>query len=99
MKREREKKEWQEQLDNGKFSVAHRTKVPKGAAILPAVWQVKRKRCVKTRQTKKWRARLKLTNLVKSRPTNCQTMKDLSLDRDQPNDKNLHKKVHSTPSK
>ena len=47
------KKEWQDQLDNGNFSVIHRKNVPQGATILPAVWQMKRKRCIKTRQIKK----------------------------------------------
>ena len=36
-------KEWQDQLDNGNFSVIHHTKVPEGATVLLAVWQMKRK--------------------------------------------------------
>ena len=31
------KKEWQDQLDNGNFSVVHRRNIPQGATILPAV--------------------------------------------------------------
>jgi len=54
------KKEWQDQLNDGKFSVVHHTNVPQGATVLPAVWQMKKKQCIKTRQIKKWKARLNI---------------------------------------
>ena len=47
------KKEWQDQLDSRNFSVIHCRNVPQGATVLPAVWQMKRKQCIKTRQIKK----------------------------------------------
>jgi hypothetical protein len=36
------KKEWNDQLQNGNFTM-HRSRVPEGATILPAVWQMRRK--------------------------------------------------------
>jgi len=36
------------QLKGGNFSLILRSKVPKGATILPAVWQMKRKRWIQT---------------------------------------------------
>jgi len=53
-------KEWEDQLNNGNFSIVHRSKVPEGATILPAVWQMKRKRDILTRKIKKYKARLNL---------------------------------------
>jgi len=58
--REAMQKEWDDQLNNGNFSVRPRTEVPEGATILPAVWQMKRKRNIKTRQIKKYKARLNI---------------------------------------
>jgi hypothetical protein len=54
------KKEWEDQMDNGNFTIIHRSEVPEGAKVLPAVWQMKRKRDIKTRQVKKYKARLNL---------------------------------------
>jgi len=53
-------KEWKDQFENGNFSIIHRSKVPEGATVLPAVWQMKRKRDIRTRQIKKYKARLNL---------------------------------------
>ena len=53
-------KEWNDQLENGNFTIIHRSEVPEGATILPAVWQMKRKRDIRTRQIKKYKARLNL---------------------------------------
>jgi hypothetical protein len=50
------KKEVQDQSDNGNFSIVHKSTVPEGAKILPTVWQMKRKRDIKTRVVKKWKA-------------------------------------------
>ena len=54
------KKEWDDQLANGNFSLIKRSEVPRGKIILPAVWQMKRKRDIKTRQIKKYKARLNI---------------------------------------
>jgi hypothetical protein len=51
-------KEIDDQMANGNFTIVRRTKVPKGATVLPAVWQMKRKRDILSRQVKKWKARL-----------------------------------------
>jgi hypothetical protein len=48
-------KEARDQMGNGDFTVTPRSAVPKGAAVLPSVWQMKRKRDIKTRQVKKWK--------------------------------------------
>ena len=59
------KKEVQDQSDNGNFSVIPRSEVPKGSSILPAVWQMKQKRDIRTRQIKKYKAWLNiLTDLA-----------------------------------
>lgn len=54
------KKEVKDQMENGNFTIVHRNKVPKDKSILPAVWQMKRKRDIKTREVKKWKARLNI---------------------------------------
>jgi hypothetical protein len=51
-------KEVSDQSNNKNFSIIHRSEVPEGATILPTVWQMKRKRDIKTREIKKWKARL-----------------------------------------
>jgi Reverse transcriptase (RNA-dependent DNA polymerase). len=51
-------KEIDDQMENGNFEIIKRREVPKGATILPAVWQMKRKRDILSRQVKKWKARL-----------------------------------------
>ena len=53
-------KEVQDQMDNGNFTIVKRSQIPKGKIILPAVWQMKRKRDIKTRKIKKYKARLNL---------------------------------------
>ena len=53
-------KEVKDQAGNGNFSVIHISEVPKGATILPAVWQMKRKRDIRTRKVKKHKARLNI---------------------------------------
>ncbi len=53
-------KEVKDQSDNGNFSIVHKSTVPEGAKILPTVWQMKRKRDIKTRVIKKWKARLNI---------------------------------------
>jgi hypothetical protein len=54
------KKEWDDQMRNRNFTLIHQWKVPEGATILPSVWQMRRKRDNKTRQIKKYKARLNI---------------------------------------
>ena len=54
------KKEVNDQMVNGNFTIVQKSKVPKGKVILPAVWQMRRKRNIKTRLVKKYKARLNI---------------------------------------
>ena len=45
-------KEIQDQMQNGNFSIVKQSEIPNGQIILPAVWQMKRKRDILTRQIK-----------------------------------------------
>jgi hypothetical protein len=51
-------KEVTDQFDNGNFTVIPKSEVPKGQTILPAVWQMRRKRDAKDGSIKKYKARL-----------------------------------------
>ena len=53
-------KEVKDQYQNGNFEIVHKKNVPKDATILPTVWQMRRKRDIKTRQVKKYKARLNI---------------------------------------
>lgn len=53
-------KEVDDQMDNGNYSTIRKDEVPKDATILPAVWQMKRKRDIKTREVKKYKARVNI---------------------------------------
>ena len=53
-------KEITDQLKNGNFSIIRRDKIPKNATILPAVWQMRRKRDLLTGAIKKYKARLNI---------------------------------------
>ena len=46
------------QLQDGNFEIVHRSQIPSGAKVFPAVWQMRRKRDIATQQIKKWKARL-----------------------------------------
>ena len=46
--------------ENKNWTLVHRSKVPQGSTVLPAVWQMKRKRRIATREIYKWKARLNL---------------------------------------
>ena len=46
------------QLKGEFLELTHINDVPKNATLLPAVWQIKRKRHIKTRRVYKWNARL-----------------------------------------
>jgi hypothetical protein len=53
-------KEVNDQFENGNFTVIPKSEVPEGNVILPAVWQMRRKRDVKTGAIKKYKARLNI---------------------------------------
>ncbi len=52
------KQELVDHTERKHWKVIHRSQVPKGTQILPAVWAMKRKRRIDTRQVYKWKARL-----------------------------------------
>ena len=51
-------KEWDDQHNNGNFVFVEKSNVPDNATLLPAVWAMRRKRDIRTRQVKKYKARL-----------------------------------------
>lgn len=53
-------KEVADHIENNNFSIVHKSTVPSGHKVLPMVWQMKRKRDIKTRKVKKWKARLNI---------------------------------------
>ena len=53
-------KEVKDQLNNETFEIVPRSSVPKGATIFPAVWQMRRKRDIKTGKIKKYKAKLNI---------------------------------------
>ena len=48
------------QLEGKVLELTHINDVPKNATLLPAVWQMKRKRHIKTQKVYKWTARLNI---------------------------------------
>ena len=48
------------QLTSETLELVNIKDVPKGTAILPAVWQMRRKRRINTREVYKWKARLNI---------------------------------------
>ena len=63
------KKEIEDQMSNGNFILLPRSSIPKGATILNAVWQMKRKRDLRTGKIIKYKARLNIdgSRMVKGR--------------------------------
>ena len=53
-------KDVEDQTRNGNFSLVKRNLVPKDKTILKAVWQMRRKRDIRTREIKKYMARLNI---------------------------------------
>ena len=49
-----------DQFENGNFTIIHKSEVPAGNVILPAVWQMRRRRDVKSGAIKKYKARLNI---------------------------------------
>ena len=56
-------KEIDDQLENGNFMIMKRQDVPRGVAVLPAIWQMKHKCDILSQQVKKWKARLNVDGL------------------------------------
>lgn len=48
------------QYENGNFTIVRRSTIPKGATVIPMVWQMRRKRDIKTRRIKQYKARLNI---------------------------------------
>ncbi len=55
-------KEVMDQFENGNFTIAHKSEVPSGESVLPAVWQMRQKRDAKTGEIKKYKQDLTLTD-------------------------------------
>ena len=53
-------KEVEAQTKNGNWAIVARNEVKEGGSILPAVWSMKRKRRISTREVYKWKARLNI---------------------------------------
>ena len=53
-------KEIDDRMRDKNFSVILKSELPQGATVLPAVWQLRRKRDIKTRKIKKYKARLNI---------------------------------------
>ena len=47
-------------MEGKNFSIIHKTKVPRTATVLPAVYQLKRKRDIRSGTIKKYKARLNI---------------------------------------
>ena len=52
------RKEVRDQSANRNFSVVRKDKIPHGKNIMKAVWQIRRKRDIRTRKIKKYKATL-----------------------------------------
>ncbi|KAI2507330.1 hypothetical protein MHU86_7050 [Fragilaria crotonensis] len=53
-------KEVQSHTENGVWELVPRSSIPPGTKVLPAVWAMKRKRRIATREVYKWKARLNI---------------------------------------
>ena len=53
-------KEFNDQLNNGNLEIIHKSLVPEGERVLPAVWAMRRKRRTLTGEIYKWKSRLNL---------------------------------------
>jgi hypothetical protein len=58
--REAMRKEIDDRVKGDNFEIIERHKVPTGTEVLPAVWQLRRKRDIKTQEVKKYKARLNI---------------------------------------
>ena len=45
--------EWEDQIENRNFTVMRKSGIPQDATVLPAVWHMRRKRYINTRQNKR----------------------------------------------
>ena len=51
-------KEMDSQVDDENFEIVHRSMIPTGSKVFPAIWQMHQKGDNTTQQVKKWKARL-----------------------------------------
>ena len=58
------------QSDNKNWKIVRKSEVPKDATILPAVWAMKRKRRIDTREVYKWKARLNIDGSKQTKGVN-----------------------------
>jgi hypothetical protein len=54
-------KKVKDQMDNGNFSIVKASTVPKGTTVFPAVWQMRHKHDIKTREIEKYKTSLRVT--------------------------------------
>ena len=66
------KQEIQAHVDNNHWEMVPRRNVPEGVPVLPAVWAMKRKRRIATREVYKWKARLNLDGSKQVKGVNYQ---------------------------
>ena len=57
--------------DNDHWEPIHRSSVPKGVEVLPAVWAMRRKRRIAAQEVHKWKARLNLHGGRQTHLVNC----------------------------
>ena len=65
-------KEMDSQLDDGNFEIVHRSTIPTGSKVFPAVWQMRRKRDIATQQIKKWKAHLNFDGSSMKKGVHCE---------------------------
>jgi len=64
-------KEWEDQHNNDDFSVVKGSTVPKHKTIFSTVWQMRRKRAIKTHEAKKHKAWLNADGLQMKQEVDC----------------------------
>ena len=88
------KKELDDQYNKGNFSIIKRDKVPEGATILPAVWQMQRKRDIKTIKVKKYKARIKSKIYCRIVEDNSGALEISRINKYRPRNKSLNNRIH-----
>ena len=64
-------KEVTDQINNGNFSLIRREEIPEGRTLIPVLYQMNRKRQIKTRQIKKWKSRINVDVSRMKKRVNC----------------------------
>lgn len=75
-------KEIDDQFANGNFTVERKSEIAEGEIVLPAVWQMKRKRDARTGEIKKYKARLNIDGSRMKQGCGNWDLKDPANDRD-----------------